>query len=409
MIKESVKDLNSRLRAVLATAVDGIITINPEGVIEFVNESTSNIFGYTPKEMVGNKINMLMPAPYREQHDHYIHNYQETGVKKIIGIGREVKGKRKDGTIFPFWLSVSEVALDGKRIFTGVVHDITEQKIAEEEIKRLNFELEAKVADRTERLSELLNKMLQTNQHLQNKEEELNRALMKEKELGELKSRFISMASHEFRTPLSTILSSASLMTEYKLAEEQDKREKHYRKIKNSVENLNTILNDFLSLSKLDEGKTINQPETFELPQFCNTIIEELHGLLKKGQIIHRIHNFIHGDIVQLDKKLLKTVLYNLLSNAIKYSPENATIECKMEKTDHELVIQITDQGIGIPEEDKPHMFDRFFRAHNSSHIQGTGLGLNIVKKHIEIMQGSISFESKESEGSTFTVKFKSK
>ena len=199
MIKESVKDLNSRLRAVLATAVDGIITINPEGVIEFVNESTSNIFGYTPKEMVGNKINMLMPAPYREQHDHYIHNYQETGVKKIIGIGREVKGKRKDGTIFPFWLSVSEVMLDGKCIFTGVVHDITEQKIAEEEIKRLNIELEAKVADRTERLSELLNKMLQTNQHLQNKEEELNRALMKEKELGELKSRFISMASHEDR------------------------------------------------------------------------------------------------------------------------------------------------------------------------------------------------------------------
>ncbi len=430
---ENISDVSSRLKAIIETAVDGIITIDEKGIIEFVNLSACRIFAYDADEMVGNNISMLMPSPYHEEHDGYLHNYVSTGIKKIIGIGREIQGKKKDGTVFPFWLSVSAVKLENKKIFTGIIHDLTEQKKAEESLLALNRNLENIVSERTEKLSEVVNKLLSTNQQLHNEilerkaveqallssEEELKRiqallqqniknlheALKKEKELGELKNRFVSMASHEFRTPLSTILSSASLASQYKQSEEQEKREKHYQRISSAVTNLTGILDDFLSLSRLEEGKVELHYEAVDFRQYCWEVIEEVNAILKPGQYIFA--QYTSGEyILKVDKKLLKMILMNLLTNASKYSGEGSVIHCVVYKLSGILEISIIDEGIGIPEEDKHHLFDRFFRASNALNIKGTGLGLNITKRYVELMGGTINFKSELGKGSTFKIRF---
>jgi PAS domain S-box-containing protein len=416
---ENIMDVASRLNAIIQTAVDGIVTISDKGIIESVNPATCKIFGYEYSEIVGQNITLLMPPPHSHSHDGYIDNYLETGHRKIIGIGREVLGKKKDGTIFPFWLAVSEVKLGEKRLFTGIVHDMTEQKKAEAELLKLNQELEGRIAERTEKLSDVVNKLLSTNQQLYHEiqerkaaeqsllllQVELQQALKKEQDLGLLKTRFVSMASHEFRTPLSTILSSASLMDQYTQTEQQDKRHRHFLKIKNSVEMLTMLLNDFLSISRLEEGKVELNLEKFNFNHFCAEIIDEMNGLLKKGQSIVTKHE-TDNLVVEMDKKLMKLILINLISNASKYSDDTKMIYCETKIIGKLFSLSIIDEGMGIPEEDKKHMFDRFFRASNAMNIKGTGLGLHIVRRYTEMMNGELSFSSELGKGSTFTVKF---
>ena len=236
-------------------------------------------------------------------------------------------------------------------------------------------------------------------------EREVKIALEKEKELNELKSRFVSMASHEFRTPLSTILSSVSLIDKYPKTEQQENRKKHVTRIKSSVHNLIGILNDFLSLDKLEEGKTVLNTSKFELASFCASIVEEIQPLTKVGQKIILKQELKETNIVT-DQHLLRNILNNLLSNAIKYSPENKEIFIRIKDDPNNFLIEIEDFGIGIPDKDKSHMFERFFRAKNAVNLQGTGLGLNIVKKYIELTGGKITFSSEENVGTIFKIIF---
>ncbi len=407
-----------RLQAIWENAIDGIITINRRGLIESMNPAAAQLFGYTIAEIQGKNINVLMPEPYRSQHDQYLENYHQTHKKKIIGIGREVKGKHKNGNIFPLYLSVAEVELEGEIIYTGILHDLSEQKKIEREIRQLNQSLEHIVTERTEELSETVNQLLRVNQQLEyevserkkaenalrKSEQETRLALEKEKELSELKSRFVSMASHEFRTPLSTILSSAALVGRYTSGEQQDKREKHIERIKVAVGHLTGILNDFLSLSKLEEGKVSLQYESFNIDAFNLEVIEEIHGLLRPGQKIIYPHTQAEL-VVHLDRRLVRNILFNLLSNASKYSAENQSITFTCKHEAGILSFKVEDHGMGIPQKDQEHLFGRFFRAHNVSNIQGTGLGLHIVKGYVEIMKGKIEFSSTEGQGSVFIVK----
>ncbi len=665
-----------RLEAIIKAATDGIIVIDELGVIEEINPAAARLFGYAPDELPGKKVELLMPQPHRSRHDQYMQNYYHTGEAKIIGVGREVYGLRKDGSQFPFRLSISEVRLGDRRIFTGIVHDlseqkriehalreekekaqmyfdlaniinvvldpegcvvelnkkaidfigrpesevvgqnwfrlildkeeekvvsqhfcammkgerpltpfyeneirlpsgkpasfvwhnnmirdprgkpiglitsgiditerreaeralereklrvqryldvantifvvidreerinllnrkgseilgypeeevlgsnwfdlvlrpdrkkkvrqyfhklmqedvavsdyfentiltrqgeprliawrnalirdkegkpqatissgvdITEQRAAEDSVKKLNADLEARVEARTEELAEAINQLLTINRQLTHQiqerkaaetalrksEQELRLAYEREKELSELKSRFVSMASHEFRTPLSTILSSADIIEEYRKSEQQPRRERHTHRIKSAVANLTGILNDFLSLSRLEEGSMQADSVEFDLEDFCHDVIDELQGLLKPGQTIDT-HLPEQPVRIFLDKKFLKNVMFNLLSNAIKYSGTEQPIECAVRLADDTLHIRVTDYGIGIPEEEQQHLFSRFFRAHNVENIQGTGLGLNIVKRYLELMSGEISFTSVLGEGSTFEVR----
>jgi len=263
------------------------------------------------------------------------------------------------------------------------ITDITQRQEAEQNLKKINEELEQRVLERTL---------------------ELTGALEREKELNELKSRFVSLASHEFRTPLSAILSSVSLVDRYTENEHIDKRKKHIERIKSSVKNLTDILNDFLSLDKLEQGKVVVEKHLIDLAEFSKDIVEEMSGMLKHGQHINYIHQG-ESSIVQ-DKKILRNVMLNLLSNAVKYSGEHKDIKLRTDINNKRVTISVKDSGIGIPEDEQRHLFTKFYRAKNAVNIQGTGLGLNIVKRYVELMDGSINFTSKSNEGTTFIVEF---
>lgn len=237
-------------------------------------------------------------------------------------------------------------------------------------------------------------------------EQEIRKALEKEKQLGELKSRFVTTASHEFRTPLSTILSSVSILGRYISADNFDKTkaDKHIQRIKSSVNNLNQILNDFLSMGRLEEGRLTIEMAQFDIQQLADEAISGVRPLLKPAQIIDYVHDC--GDpIVLLDKQMSLNIMINLLSNAIKYSEEESTITLTTRCVTDELTICVKDEGIGIPQADIKHIFERFFRAHNAVNIQGTGLGLNIVKRYAELLGGEIEFASEEGKGTEFFVK----
>ncbi|MEX2597462.1 MAG: PAS domain-containing sensor histidine kinase [Salibacteraceae bacterium] len=227
-------------------------------------------------------------------------------------------------------------------------------------------------------------------------------ALTKEKQLNELKSRFVSMASHEFRTPLSTVLSSLSLIEKYDQAGITDKKEKHYKRIRSSVRHLTNILNDFLSLEKVEAGKVYLGAEVVNLEEIIEDIVDQHNQITKVGQKIN--FTFEGEEEIRTDQNMIQIICSNLLSNAIKYSPENKEIELNCKVSNKQLVITVKDQGIGIPEEDQSNMFSRFFRAKNAINYEGTGLGLNIVNRYLDLLNGSISFKSIPEEGTSFFV-----
>ncbi|MBC3541147.1 ATP-binding protein [Rufibacter sediminis] len=273
------------------------------------------------------------------------------------------------------------------------------------QIQTLNAQLEQRVEERTQELAEAIQKLENTNRILYEAQLDIEKALQKEKELNELKSRFVTTASHEFRTPLSTVLSSASIIARYKTTEEDDKRLKHVDRIKSAVQNLTVILNDFLSISRIEEGKVYNIPSTFNLVAFVKESVEEMQALVKEGQKILYQHQG-EQELVELDKQLLKNILINLLSNASKYSAEGKNVHLATSITPQKVTITVQDEGIGIPAQDQTHLFTPFFRAQNATNIQGTGLGLNIVKRYVEVMDGTLEYQSVLDKGTTFTITF---
>ena len=234
-------------------------------------------------------------------------------------------------------------------------------------------------------------------------EQEVLKSLSQERALNELKSRFVSMASHEFRTPLSTVLSSISLIDRYTEGENREKIEKHIGRIKSSVQNLNGILNDFLSLDKLEEGNVSSNPVDFDIRELVFDVVDEMEATLKQGQQIE-VSCECENNVITTDSKIIKNVLINLMSNAIKYSEPNKKINVDVECRDESLFIKVTDHGIGIPEDEQRHLFERFFRARNVINIEGTGLGLNIVKKYVDLLGGKLDYKSRLGLGTSFIV-----
>ena len=411
-IQNSLDDNENLLSALIENAVDGVITISPRGIVGSMNPAAARLFGYDPKEVIGKNISMLMPEPHRSSHDGYLENYHRTGHAKIVGIGREVEGKRKDGSLFPFYLSVSKVETHAGHFYTGIVHDLTEQKAFENELKKYSEELEQRVEARTSALAHAINGLKKEIQERKTIEEalrlseaETQEALKKERELNELKSRFVSMASHEFRTPLATILSSMNLLEKYQDTEFADRRDKHINRIKSNVKNLTAILNDFLSLSKLEEGRIEVQREAVDIQTLAREVCEDIETQAKDGQTINYQHEGLE-ERIQLDPKLTQNILINLLSNAVKYSAENTQIQLLSKLSKDKLILKVIDRGMGIPEDEMQHLFERFFRAKNAGNIQGTGLGLSIVKRHVELMNGEIEAKSKLNQGTEFSISF---
>jgi PAS domain S-box-containing protein len=234
-------------------------------------------------------------------------------------------------------------------------------------------------------------------------EKELLKSIEKEKELAQMKTQFVTMASHEFRTPLTTILSSAFLLENYSGEELENKKSTYINRIKNSVNNLTQLLNDFILLGKLEEGKVKVSYSPINIRQFLEELVPEIELVRKEDQRVRCEYSGERGEIM-LDKQLLRGILLNLIGNAIKYSPADSLINIDVVITSHTLTIKVTDRGIGIPLEAQPHIFKRFYRAENATNINGTGLGLNIARKHAKLMKGKIEFKSDLNEGTTFTV-----
>ncbi|WP_282113575.1 PAS domain S-box protein [Maribacter stanieri] len=309
-------------------------------------------------------------------------------------------------------IHVGDTIDDLKGIEVEVLEKVKEKLLETLEGKHCSFELIIKDKTYLVNTTPLFNELQEVEQALvvynnitdQKKVEiDIRNTLSKEKELNELKSRFISMASHEFRTPLSAILAATNLMERQNGEGLEEKRLKYINKVKVSVKNLVSILNDFLSLSKLEEGQVIAIPTLFNVVEFCQTLVEEIQGIKKQGQVIEIVYSQ-YAIEVGLDLKLLRHIVHNLLSNAIKYSGENKKITLKIATKNSKLLFEVIDQGIGIPAEDQGFMFQRFYRANNAANYQGTGLGLNIVKQYVLLMEGHISFQSELNKGTIFTV-----
>lgn len=387
----------------------GIIIVNKMGQIVEANDYASELFGYTTDELLQMSVEDLVPRDVSSRHKSHRDSYAGHPHTRIMGLGMDLYAQRKDHSVFPVEISLSPFEKDGNTLTTAFIIDSTVRKANEQKIKRqnqeleqirqelqkLNQELERKVEERTFTLQETL-------QELESSRNELKEALKKEKELGELKSRFVSMASHEFRTPLSTILSSASLISRYIVAHQPDNCERHIHRIKSSVEHLNSVLEDFLSIGRIEEGLIKVNHEEFNIVEEVENIATEMRELAKPGQSIV-VRPTVPVQVTS-DKHLLKIAFSNLISNAIKFSHEDGVIEVVLEKKADKYLIHVKDYGIGIPYEDQKHLFARFFRASNSSNIQGTGLGIYIVKRYIDIIGGEISFESIPNKGTTITI-----
>ena len=398
---------SDKFSALFEFATEGILVVNNRGKIIMANPAILRLFGYDKDELLNQPIETLIPERFAKNHHSHRDHYSEAPKPRNMGIGMDLFAKKKDGTEFPVEISLSPFADEEGKFTIAFIIDITTRKHIEDalknqkaELEKLTNDLEKRVKNRTMILEEALH-------DLENSREELSAALEKEKDLNELKSRFVSMASHEFRTPLATILSSISLVGKYGELEDKENQQRHMVRIKSSVAHLTEILNDTLSISKLEEGKVELNYTTFDLEAFIGVVLQDLQIVAKKGQQLLYDHTGIKE--VYLDEKIIRQVVFNLVSNAIKFTPENSNIEIFTQAYRSEITIQITDHGIGIPEEDQEHLFERFFRAKNATNIQGTGLGLNIVAKFIELLGGSITFESQFGKGTTFFIKLPNK
>jgi PAS domain S-box-containing protein len=398
----------AHLVSLFENATEGIILTNSTGQIIMVNPAAQRMFGYKTEELVNRPVEVLIPDRYKFHHKALREGFYEHPQNRVMGHGRDLNAKRKDGSDMPVEVSLSFYSRENELFVIAFIVDITGRKKIESNVlrqqkelekmandmRKLNTHLEAKVEERTIILKEALQKLEQS-------QEELSEALDKEKLLNEIKSRFVSMASHEFRTPLSTVLSSASLLQKYTTTEDQDKRNRHIGKIKSSVKHLNDILEDFLSLGKLDEGKVAATASEFNLKELIAETVDEMKGLVKKDQDIGVEYSGI--ELIISDKKLVKNILINLLSNASKFSPEEKPVAIKCNVQSGKATISVADQGIGIPKEDQDHLFSSFFRGANVTNIQGTGLGLHIVKRYIDLLDGDVHLQSELNKGTKVT------
>lgn len=338
-----------------------------------VNHGAQLNIGYTMEELQKMTPDSIKPDFDQKKFKHLLKPLSSGKERKIEF---ETTHQRKDGSPYPVEVHLQLSKIGNRQVYVAIILDITERKAYTEN-------LESTVTERTKQLED---------------------ALAAEKELGDLKTKFLSLVSHEFKTPLSSILTSTTLLTKYTQTEQQEKRDKHLETIKSKVKYLDNILNDFLSVERLESGKVNYKHSVFPLSKVINEVVYDSNMLLKDGQRISYPQD-IDDIILNFDEKILELALSNLVHNAIKYSPENTKIDIKVTRDNVYYNLAIIDEGIGIPKGEQKFIFERYFRAGNALLNQGTGIGLNIAKKHLENLGGDIIFKSDENIGSEFLIK----
>ncbi|WP_035695368.1 PAS domain-containing sensor histidine kinase [Christiangramia portivictoriae] len=409
-MQENFFDNKNVLNLLFQAASEGIIVVNSSQIVVAANLAAEEMFGYQQGELLNQHLDRLVPKDYHHIHHKHVDQFIDKSEKRQMGHGRDLYGVKKDGSLFPVEAGLNPFEIEGERYVMSLIIDITIRKENQRQIRELNSELEEKIELRTRELSDSVEDLKNLNVELgeeinrrKEAEEKIKDALQKEKELNELKTKFLSLVSHEFKTPLSGILTSATLAEKYTKEDQQPKREKHLVTIRNKVHYLNNILNDFLSIERLDSGRGQYKYSKFGLKRLINEVIYNANITLKDGQEISYPKEIEDVELF-MDEKILELILSNLLGNAIKYSPENTSIQFMVDFHDDLIVFKIKDQGRGIPKKDQKHIFERYFRAENALLDQGTGIGLNIAKTHLENLGGTIQFESEENKGTTFTI-----
>ena len=409
-MQENFFENKNILNLLFQAASEGIIVVNSSQIVVAANLAAEEMFGYQQGELLNQHLDRLVPKDYHHVHHKHVEQFIDNSEKRQMGHGRDLHGVKKDGSLFPVEAGLNPFEIEGERYVMSLIIDITIRKENQRQIRELNTELEEKIELRTRELSESVEDLKDLNVELSEEinrrkeaEEKIKDALQKEKELNELKTKFLSLVSHEFKTPLSGILTSATLAEKYTKEDQQPKREKHLVTIRNKVHYLNNILNDFLSIERLDSGRGQYKFSKFGLKRLINEVIYNANITLKDGQEISYPKDIEDVELF-MDEKILELILSNLLGNAIKYSPENTSIQFMVNFHDDLIIFKIKDQGRGIPKKDQKHIFERYFRAENALLDQGTGIGLNIAKTHLENLGGTIQFESEENIGTTFTI-----
>ena len=376
---------NEKLRNILNEVSHGIVLINEKYIIKELNGPAVTMWGLKEEDLLGKKLTSLVSEDCIDECNAYLKKCrnQKPNTVDIQAFDFESKSNEfiRLEMDFNHFFRNSD---DGQVYSIGLVYDVTDKAELEDEIK-----------------------------HHKKSKVSIQKKLEKELELSDMKSRFISIASHEFRTPLAGILSSIDLAERYLNAEQEKwnqfnnkpKVESHFNSIKNSINHLTATLNQFLSLGKLEEGEVTHNPKKLNLYEILERQIKEFEPLTKDGQVIHFKFKGEKKEVF-MDGNMLRNIITNLISNAIKYTPEHKNIWINAETNTDGIDILVKDEGCGIPEAEQKNMFRRFFRAKNVVNIQGTGLGLTIVRRYMEMMNGTITFESEENIGTTFRLKF---
>jgi PAS domain S-box-containing protein len=388
--------------AILNEAAIGIIVTDSQSRIILSNRFADDLFGYEDQDLIGNNISKLIPDHLKDRHARHQANYVNAPQARPMGVGLDLKAKRKNETLFPVEISLSHFKENDQLFYIAFVSDVTLKRKVEmelilknQEINQLNESLEEEVEARTKALQNTL-------AQLEANTKELEISLQKEKELGDLKTRFVSMASHEFRTPLTSILTSATLIEKYKTSDEQAKRDVHIERIKSSVSHLTEILEEFLSVGKLESGTIDLHPSLENLQEFLDDLLIDLKPYEKQQQ---NIILQLETDIVWTsDYSVVRKILINGLSNALKFSDKN--VEMNVFLKNQVLTIKIKDYGIGISQEDQKHLFERFFRGNNATSVTGTGLGLYLIGRYINLIGGNLEIISELNKGTELIIHF---
>jgi PAS domain S-box-containing protein len=400
--EQTLRQSEAQYRQIVNTAQEGIWVLDAQAKTSYVNQRMTEMLGYTVEEMLGHSM-----FDFIDHADHSLAVQNFERCKQGRHEQHDFRFKCKDGSELWTIISTSRM-LTEKGEFMGhlrMITDITKRKHAEEALKRTHDELERRVEERTIELAKANEELQLEISERKRAEEEVHRMLKKEKELGELKSRFISIASHEFRTPLSTILFSAGLLEKYSYKWPEPRKMEHLDRIQAAVNNMTQLLNDVLLIGKAEAAKLEFNPAPVDLEDFCRLLVEEMQ--LSAGSE-HHINFVCQGECTSrcMDEKLLQHIFRNLLSNAIKYSPEGGEIFYELSYQSQEVIFQVRDQGIGIPLGDQQRLFESFYRAKNVGNISGTGLGLAIVKNCVDLHNGKISVISELGVGTTFILSF---
>ncbi|MBE0688928.1 MAG: PAS domain-containing sensor histidine kinase, partial [Anaerolineae bacterium] len=363
--ERALQSSEEKYRALVNFAPDPIVIVDDTGHIVLVNERMQKFFDYQSSELIGQPVEMLIAEDLRDIHPTYRTRYMSAPVSRTMGENRNLTIKSKDGTKIPVHISLRPIETGGEHLIMAYIVDVTSQRKLEESLRA---------------------------------------ALTKEKELSELRTRFISMVSHDFRTPLTVIRSSTDILEIYHERLDEERKAEHFDKIRKQIERMISLLNDVLAISRSDAGKTPFNPVQQNLDQFCRGMAHEFQSApdAKHTLVYASSDEAIH---IPFDEKLMQQALINLLANAFKYSPEGSTVHLDLSFDEDDAVIQVKDSGIGIPKANQTHLFETFHRAGNVGTIQGTGLGLAIVKRSVEAHGGTIGFETRIAAGTTFTIR----